>query len=286
MIFLLLSILSSTIITIVFKIQDKYNIKLFPVIVINYIIATALGFIINKTPIHFGQIISSSWFMGALGIGTLLILGFYLIGYSTKKIGISITTVSNKMSVVLPIIFSIFAFSEGINTLKIIGIFIALLSVFFTVYRKKTKEFDNKFIFIPILLFFTIGIIDSLVKFSQSEMTESQIPIFTAISFGLSGITGIILSFFNSTKFFDYFSIKTLTTGIIIGAANFGSMFFVIHALNKSGLDSSIVFGINNVGIISLSVLVAFVFFKEKLRPINWLGIGLSLLAVILLTIN
>ena len=301
--FLLLSILSSTIIAVVFKIQNKFDIKLFPVIVINYFTATILGLILNNTSISFGEIISSNWFFSALGIGTLLILGFYLIGYSTEKIGIAITTVSNKMSVVLPMLFSILIFNEFLSDIKIIGIIIALLSVFLTVYRKRTKEFDSKYIYLPVLLFLTIGIIDSLVKYSQSELSENQIPIFTAISFGLSGFTGVVLSFFNSTKFRDFFTPKIVLTGIVIGAANFGSydvlektgivigtanfgsMFFIIHALNKSGLDSSIVFGINNIGIISLSVLIAFFVFKEKLKPINWIGIGFALLAVGLLSL-
>lgn len=285
MIALVLSILSSTIIALVFKIIDIQKIKLFPVIVINYIAATFLGFVINSSEINLSQIVHFNWFFSALGIGVFLILGFYLIGYSTAKVGIAITTISNKMSVVLPILLSIFVFSDKLSELKILGIVIALISVFFTVYKKRSKKFDFKLFYLPVFLFFTIGIIDSLVKYSQSELNETQIPVFTAISFGISGIMGIILSFFNSTKFRDFFSKKVLFAGIIIGATNFGSMFFVIRALNYSGLASSVVFGVNNIGIISLSVLIAFFVFKEKLKLVNWIGIALSIIAAFILAV-
>ncbi|MBN2893072.1 MAG: DMT family transporter [Bacteroidales bacterium] len=284
MIFLLLSIVCSTVIAIVFKVQNKLNIKLFPVIVINYFAATFLGFLLNKTQFSFLELVSSDWIYSALGIGALLIVGFYLIGYSTQKIGIAITTISNKMSVVVPMLFSMLFFTEVFTKIKIVGIFIALLSVFFSVYRKRTKEFDLKFIYLPVLLFITIGAIDSIVKLAQSTLTEAQIPIFTAISFGISGLTGVAVSFFNDTKFRDFFNYKIVLTGLLIGTANFGSMYFMIYALNHSGLDSSVVFGVNNIGVISLSILFAFFIFKEKLKFVNWVGVLLSIFAIILLT--
>ena len=105
-------------------------------------------------------------------MGIALIIGFFLIGYSTQKIGIAITTVSNKMSVVLPMTISIFLFNEHVTKIKIIGIIVALISVFFTVYRKRTKEIEIKFIFLPIFLFLAIGTIDTLLKIAQVNLSS------------------------------------------------------------------------------------------------------------------
>jgi drug/metabolite transporter (DMT)-like permease len=284
MMFLTLSVLSSTIIAVVFKIQSKLNIQLFPVIVINYFAATFLGFLLNKQYISIPVLFASTWIWAAVLIGTLLILGFYLIGYSTQKIGIAITTISNKMSVVLPILFSIIVYSEVLTIIKISGILLALLSMFFSVYRKRTYEFDAKYVYLPIFLFVTIGIIDSVIKYAQATLTDAEIPVFAAVSFGVAGLVGIIITIFSKIKLKVFFEPKVIATGIIIGAANFGSMFFIIHALDKSHLDSSIVFGVNNIGIIAFSVFAAFLFFKEKFKIINWIGILLSLIAIVMLT--
>ena len=75
--------------------------------------------------------------------------------------------------------------------------------------------------------------------------------------------------------------------GILLGGVNFGSIFFLVRALNyisSSGrvIDSSVIFGVNNTGIVALSVLVGFWIFKGRLQPINWMGIALSAVALIL----
>ena len=60
------------------------------------------------------------------------------------------------------------------------------------VYKKKKQRTDLKFIWIPVLLFFVIGIIDSLVKYSQSNLDEKTIPLFTMITFGIAGHDAVV----------------------------------------------------------------------------------------------
>ncbi len=282
--YLLLSILSSTAIAVIFKIQDRIKIKLFPVIVLNYFTATILGYSLSDIDLSFNEILQSDWIVSGILIGVFLIAGFYLIGYSTQKVGIAITTVSGKMSVVIPILFSMIYFNETKNFVKFFGIILALFAIIFSVYKKKKQRTDLKFIWIPVLLFFVIGIIDSFVKYSQSNLDDKTIPLFTMITFGIAGLAGIIGSLINTTKFIDFFNYKTLTVGILLGLVNYGSMYFLILSLAKSNLDSSVVFGINNVGIISLSILFAFFIFKEHLRLINWIGIAVSVIAILILS--
>jgi len=199
MLYLVLSICCSVTIVLIFRVLNRFNIKLFPVIVFNYLTATCLGILLKQNSFTFGEIFKSEWFSIAIFVGFLLITGFYLIGYSTQKVGIAVTTISNKMSVVLPMFFSIFLYSEKLNLLKIVGIFLALIALFLTVYQKKDKSFDIKLIFLPILLFLAIGVIDTCVKIAQAEfLNQNNIPLFTATTFGIAALIGIILSFFGN----------------------------------------------------------------------------------------
>jgi len=82
-------------------------------------------------------------------------------------------------------------------------------------------------------------------------------------------------------------SIKPLIWGIMLGISNFGSIYFLIRTLNHRSpqgniIDSSIVFGVNNTGIVVLSVFTGFIVFREKLKRINWIGVGLALVAIII----
>jgi uncharacterized membrane protein len=47
-------------------------------------------------------------------------------------------------------------------------------------------------------------------------------------------------------------------------------------------MDGSVIFGANNMSIVALSVLVGLLVFKEKLKFVNWIGIVLSALALLL----
>ena len=68
------------------------------------------------------EIINSGWIYFGMMVGVLLIVMFFVVGLSSKVIGISITTVVSKMAVVIPMIFSIIAYNENTNPLKIISI--------------------------------------------------------------------------------------------------------------------------------------------------------------------
>jgi uncharacterized membrane protein len=50
--------------------------------------------------------------------------------------------------------------------------------------------------------------------------------------------------------------------------------------------SSSVIFPVNNMGIVLLSALLAWIVFKEKLSPVNWTGIVLSVVAIIMIAIE
>lgn len=291
--FLFLCILSSTSIFIVFKSIDRLGIPAFPVIVINYLAATILGFVINPGGISTSAIREASWLPISALIGVLFIVMFFLIALSTRKAGISITTVASKMSVIFPILFSLLIDSaDRLTVFKTAAIVTTLAGVGLSVYKPRTGRLDPRVVYIPLLLFLGMGIVDSLVKFAQHRfVSDSHTALFSAVLFLNAFLSGLIaLGFF--PKYVRYFTrVSTWFWGLLLGAVNFGSIFFLVRALNYispagTGTDSSIVFGVNNIGIVALSVLVGLWFFKEKLLFLNWLGILLSALALLLFALG
>ena len=289
MIYLFLCIISSTLIFVIFKFLGRLQIPVLPVIIYNYLTASLLGFIItgNKLSSTLGG--EKSWLPLSLIIGVLFILMFFIIGKSSEKAGLSITTVASKMSVVSPIIFSIIIDPlDEVTILKIAGVIIALLAVFLTIYKKRTLDLDSQAIIYPVALFFGMGIVDSLVKLAQmTYIGEGDLAIFTAVLFLIAFLTGIVYILISHNKFNVLFSSKAFIWGFLLGISNFGSIYFIIKALNYQGpqgkiIDGSIVFGVNNTGIVVLSVILGFLIFREKLRNINYLGIFLALIAIII----
>lgn len=283
MINLLLSILSSAVIMVVFKIIEKQKTGILSPVVINYITASVLGFSINSTSPT--QVFSTSppWIWFSVIIGILLIVNFYIIGISTQKSGIATTTISAKMSFVLPVLFSLlFDINDKFNISKSVLILLAIVSVFLVVYPNKKNPIITGGILYPILLFFGLGVLDSLIKYCQYNFitTPESASLFSAVNFSIAGIIGITVLLFSKRNLSTLKYLKTWIIGIVLGTANFGSMYFLINALNSLKYDNSLVFGINNIGVVALSVAIAIVIFKERFSIINKIGLVLSMIVL------
>jgi drug/metabolite transporter (DMT)-like permease len=285
---LLFSILSSTGIFLIFRLIEKRNVATFPVIVFNYLTASSLGFLLNR-----GQV---SWdfplpfYLLALLIGILFILMFFVVARSSQKAGMAVTTIAGKMSVVFPILFSIiYDPGDTLSLLKSAGILVALAGVLLTIYKPRESVPELNVLLLPLVLFVGMGLVDSLVKLSQYEyVTDQNLSLFTALLFGISASSGILISLSSRRRLKSLFSTRVVYWGVLLGLVNFGSIYFLVRTLNyahplRGSIDSSVVFGINNIGIVALSVTLGVLLFREKLSRLNVAGILVCILATILL---
>jgi len=285
----LLSILSSTGIFIIFKSIDQFDLPAFPVIIVNYLTAAGLGFLISRSSPLSAFHSGSDWLPLGIIVGVLFILMFFLVGYSSRKAGISVTTVASKMSVIFPILFSLMIdISDRLTLLKSAAIICTLSGVALTVFKPRRVGLDPRVIYIPLLLFAGMGIVDSLVKYAQHHyVRDASTAIFSAVVFFYAFASGILILLFHRGTL-RWFRVPSIWGwGILLGAVNFGSIYFLVRTLNYRspagpGIDSSLIFGVNNIGIVALSVLTGILVFREKLRPLNWAGIGLSAIAIVL----
>lgn len=290
--FLLLCILSSTGIFVIFKTISRFNIPAFPVIVINYLVATLLGLMINPGDSDFASIINSGWLPISMIIGIMFILMFFLVAHSTKKAGLSVTTVASKMSVIFPILFSLLIDpADQLSLMKAAAVLIALGGVVLTVYKPGNGTLEKSVFVIPLLLFVGMGVVDSMVKLAQQQYVEDrETALFSAILFLNAFLAGVLTMLFFKRDNKHFIRARVWGWGVLLGGVNFGSIFFLVKALNYSSpagksMDSSVIFGANNISIVALSVLVGLWVFKEKLRLVNWIGIVLSALALLLFTL-
>ncbi|MEA5099147.1 MAG: hypothetical protein VB011_01350 [Bacteroidales bacterium] len=284
MLYLFLSIFSSIAILILFKIIGKYDIKVIQPIIINYFVATALGYFSSGLSPKEVMEIPLSWIWPGVFIGSLYVFTFFLIGYSTKKAGMALTTIASKMSFVFPMFFSILIdANDNYSNIKFILLIMAILAVFLSVYKKRVKTIDSLFIiFLPFILFVLMGIADSLVKYSQNYYIkdESQSSIFSFLIFSFAALWGLLLIMFQKDKK-EILQPKVLIIGIILGICNFGSLYFFINALNSLTFNNSLVIALNNMGVVLFSIIIALSFFKEKVSKLNKAGIAFTIITFI-----
>ena len=287
MIYLLLSILASTIIFIIFKLFEKFNINILQAIVVNYCIAFTTGILAYKGTITISQLPNLDWFHYTLVLGALFIIVFNLMAITTQRSGLSVVSVATKMSVVIPVLFGLLYYNENLGAIKLFGIGIALIAVYLTSNKSNQRTVINrKLIVLPILVFVGSGIIDTSIKFLEDAyVANNDVPLFSAIIFLAAAIIGFIIIIIQVISGSFKFEFKNVIAGICLGVPNYFSIYFLVKTLRSDILESSGIFAINNVSIVTLSTFAGIFLFKEKLIRKNWIGIGLAILSIILISI-
>ncbi len=293
MLYIILAILSSTSIFVIFKLFEKFSVKPYQAIVINYFTAGLLGLIVFKG--YQSNIMHSwnvDWRCWILVIGILFFLNFLLIQYSTRRIGMTTTSVACKISVIIPIVFSMLFDKELISFGKALGILLALIAiVLLTIKREETgtsNSISRLLLFaMPLLLFFGLGITDAMVKYvQQTHASNYVVTHLTSFFFSISFISAFLWGLFKKHFFRSLVHLATIIGGFFLGLVNFGSIFFLILSLKYAPFDDSLVFGMVNLGIILLSVLIGFLIFREHLYKINWIGVLMAFISFLLLSLN
>ena len=286
MIYLLLSIGASTLIFIIFKLFDTYKVHTLQAIVWNYVFACLFGVYNYDSPVVVNDIITSDWFYGAVGLGFMFITIFNVMALTAQKNGLSVASVASKMSVVIPVIFGFYVYNEGMGFQKVIGILMALVAVYLTSVREKTKSNIKKGIWLPILLFVGSGIIDTSIKFIETTyLPDNGIPIFSATVFAFAFIIGAFIVAYKAAVGQFKFQFKSIVGGFFLGLVNYYSIYYLLKALNHETLESSSLFTINNVGIVMITTLVGLWVFKEHISRKNWIGIILAIISIVLITL-
>ena len=227
---------------------------------------------------------NNQWLPFGVILGVMYILMFFLIGTSSQKAGITVTTLANKLSLVFPVFFSLFWFDEQITTSKYFGIAAAISAVMLTLYKKDVKKTNFFYFVLPIAIFFGSGFIDSFIKYVQAlQITNELSTAYSSFVFFIAFLCGIVITIFKSLNNKSRLHIPTIVLGTLLGLANFGSLFFILQALNNSNLESSLVFALNNMMIVALSAIFGFFIFKERLNRINVAGIVLAILSLYIL---
>ena len=287
MIYLIVSILLATLLFVIFKLFAKFNINVLQAIVVNYVIACICGLASYSKPFSVINIIEMPWFTGACLLGVLFIFIFNIMAITAQQNGLSVASVAAKMSVVVPIIFAVLVYGEELPAIKITGIILALTAVYLVSVKKDGIHIKKGTLLYPVLLFLGSGTIDTSLKYLEvNYVGKGEIPLFSATIFAFAAIVGLFILAFNILKKNEKVTGKNIIAGICLGIFNYYSITFLIMALGSETLDSSTVFTINNVAIVTLTTLMGIILFKERLNVKNIVGIFIAVLSIFLVAMS
>ncbi len=281
MTWLLLSILCSTLIFVIFKLFDRFKISNLQAIVVNYFVAFSVGWATSPFDLSPTQFAEKPWFHSVFILGLTFITLFQLMAWVAQKIGVSAVSITVKMSFVIPIAAGMFLYDERLSLVQMIGVVAALAAVYLSTRKKEKKNKGEASLLLPLLLFVGSGLMDSFLKYNEDQLVpDSEDGQFASLVFLTAGVLGCLFLGFKLVSKSEKLHPRNLVAGLILGIVNYGSIFFLLKALGGGAMHSTVVFPVNNVGIVALSVLIAWTIFKEKITLTNKIGIALGIIAI------
>ena len=277
MIYLILAIASSALVSICMRLSEKHVKNEMGMFTANYAACVVLSFLFLDTQIAM-NFSKPGWVMLGLGLvsGILYLVSFVFMKWNMTYNGIVLSSTFMKLGVLIPTIMAIVVFREMPKWTQLLGIGCSIIAIIMINFDPSAVREGNKKIWLLILLVLS-GFTDSMANIYEqvgaAKLKDGYLLVTFIAAFLLAGILAI------SGK--EKISVKDLIYGVIIGIPNYFSARFLLLALGN--VEAVLVYPMYSVATIVVVTLVGVTFFKERLGKRRLAALALILLALALL---
>ncbi|MEZ7977179.1 MAG: hypothetical protein ACKVHK_02160 [Flavobacteriales bacterium] len=290
MIYILLVIIATGGVFLTFRAFETWGVDRFTAIVVNYGVASTLGWTLAGGVPMMKNAYEMPWFITTAIMGAGFLYLFNLMAKCTAVLGVAVASIASKLSLVLPVVvFLIIDPNDIITGLKALALVLALVAIVLSSLGNDSKHLSHsKWAFIlPVIIFTGSGGIDLVFAwFSGPEFIPSSeyAMAFTSVPFTVAFILGAGIWFFQNG--FSKIPVKKdLLAGLLLGVVNFGSLFFLLGAYGIPGIDKSVIIPVVNIGVVLFSTLCAVAIYKDRPSKVAWSGLAIGCLSIIILMI-
>ena len=199
-------------------------------------------------------------------------------GFKALSIGpMALTSIIASFSLIIPFLFGIILWNEILTLLKFSGIILLLLSIFL-INAKKESGFSAKWLFYALVTLLSNGFCSVIQKMHQIKFPTLYR---TEFMFWALLCVSIILLVTYNTKTDGKVKFEFSLLGIASGIANCCANYIVLYL--SATENASVLFPIIAVANIITVWTIGILFFKEKLRLLQTIGLIIGIISVVLL---
>lgn len=279
MLSLILAIASSAMVSIIMRLSDRKVTGNIAMLTVNYLMClvvsaanTGLG---NLFPAVEG--LPGAIFMGSIN-GLLYLGGFVLLQMNVRRNGVVLSSTFMKLGLLVSIAVSVLFFHEVPDILQIIGFCLAVAAIILINFKREagnTADFKAGLI----LMLLAGGMGDAMAKIFGELGNPALEPQFLIFTFAVALILCTLLMLQKKQRPGKW----EVIFGLLIGIPNFFSAKFLLGALED--IAAVIVYPVYSVATILVVSLTGVLVFKERLEKRQWIGMGLILVALVLLNV-
>ncbi len=278
MIFLLLAVLSSSMISIMMRVSSGRICANLSMLATNYLVCSLLGaayagfdLAAPEDPGFFATVVIG------LVSGVLYLAAFVAFQANTNKRGIVLSSVFMKLGLLVPMVASVLFFKEIPTAVQVAGFCIAIFAIVLINLKKDGSR--NRFGFGLILMLLLSGGADVMAKIFDVFAPRSHSALYLFYNFATAFILCVILVIHKKERP----GFRELLYGTLIGIPNFFSAKFLLASLTK--LPAVIVYPTFSVGTMLIVTMTGVIVFRERLSKLQWVAMIGIIAALILLNI-
>lgn len=277
MLYLILAIMSSVLISTFMRASEKYITNQMGMFAANYAICSvlSLGYMEWESISNVGINFTPIFLMGGIS-GILYLANFVFLKYNMQKNGIVLSSTFMKLGVLIPTIMAVVVFGETPKLLQGLGIVIAIVAiVVFNFQKDAMKDGTQKYLLLLLLLL--SGFTDSMAKIYEQFGDVKGSDIYLLVTFLVAFLLALILMIRNKMGFHR----KDFGYGLLIGIPNYYSARFLLMALRS--VDAVLVYPLYSIATIILLTIVGVIIFREKLSVQKILALVLVMVSISLI---
>lgn len=279
MLYLILAIASSAMVSVIMRLSGRKVTGNIAMLTVNYLMC----FLVAALYAGFGNLFPAAEGLGGAvlmgGINGLLYLaGFVLLQINVRKNGVVLSSTFMKLGLLVSLAVSVVFFHEVPDLKQILGFTLAVAAIVLINFKKEAGgKADFKLGLILMLL--AGGMADAMAKIFEELGNPALEPQFLIYTF----LVALILCALLMVKKGQRPGKWEILYGLLIGVPNFFSAKFLLGALVH--IPAVIVYPVYSVATILTVSMIGVLAFRERLEKRQWLGMGLILVALVLLNI-
>ena len=279
MIYLMLAIASSALVSIIIRLGEDHVTNQMGMLLSNYVVCSICAIVCSNSDVV-TAVQASGFFDIGLGVvcGFLYLAGLLLMQYNTKHNGVVLSSTFMKLGVLIPTLMAIVFFREIPKGTQVIGIVLALLAIVMIHFEKDSLKEGNKKLWLLVLLLCG-GITDSTANIFEKFGSPAAKDVYLFMIFFVAGVLAFVLVLKSKKKV----SPKDVIFGVILGVPNYFSSRFLL--LSLSSMSAVVVYPTYSVATMIVITVVGVLAFKEKLDRKKAIALGMIVLALGLLNI-
>lgn len=277
MLFLILSIVSSTLITVFMRLSEGKSKNEISLLSMNYLSCSLLSYLFMEDKMLFPKEegLSTVLLLGVIG-GILYLASFLLLKWNVRKNGVTLPATFMKLGVLVPTVLAAVIFKETLRLTTVFGILLALVAILL-LKEKSSEKAQNTFGLI--LLLAGGGMADAMSKIFEETAPQNFSNHFLFYIFFVALVLCIVLVIVKRQKYRPY----DIAFGLLIGIPNYFSSRFLLLSLRD--IPAVVAYPTFSAGTIILVAVCGKMLFRESFTKKKLIALSVILVSLALLNL-